>query len=281
MIKAVILCHPSSKSLLNNKYVNNDMVKPIRISCGTTKIKNVHFSEAADFFPTYASLNSALFETSVILTVWEHADQLIGNNHVAILHTDIVPSLPTKQIWGNVLNSINNNHDNVIGMTMPQHYNGMIDDWIVQDNIRLNAKNDPMLLTAFDNNIHVWEFIKRYDYDTYQWCMDTDPRMIYSHQFACSRKIFDKLGSLLINIVNKLRLSDIGLWTPHMFERLIALYLAKIGNPIITRSFWHFSSSGAFGPGHHNLYGPRGRKYYNICSRTVMDIGKRNNENLH
>lgn len=271
MIKAVVLCHPSSKSLLNTNCISNKLVKPIRISCGTTKINNVHYSEANDFFPTYASLNSALFETSVILTVWEHADQLIGENHVAILHTDITPSISPKQIWQNVINSISENDTNIIGMTMPQHYNGMIDDWIVPDTIKLNAKNDPMLLTAFDNNIHIWQFIKKYDYEIYQWCMDTDPRMIYSHQFACSRIIFDKLGEKLLDIVNRLKLSDIGLWTPHMFERLIALYLAKFGNPIITKSFWHFSSSGAFGPGQHNLYGPRGRKYYNICSRNITN----------
>src|SRR4051812_25431073 len=85
---------------------------------------------------------------------------------------------------------------------------------------------------------------------------------------ACSRKTFDELGSRLYAVAHRLRLQDAGFWTPHMFERFIALYLAKIGGPpVLSTCFWHYSSSGAFGPGELSLYGPRPRRYYRLATR--------------
>ena len=266
MINAIVLCHPQSKNLLSKKSFKSDFVSPIKIACGTTKVKDSDYSESADFFPTYASYNSCLFETSVILTVWEHADELIGDNHVAIMHTDIEPHLSPSETWSQLHTCCDG--DGPIGLTVPAAFKGLYES-VILDEHGFYAKNDPMLIHAYDNNIHVWDYIKKYDLDAYEYAMDANPAMIYSHQFICSRQTFDALGARLIRIVNRLRLSDIGFWTPHMFERLIAIYLAKIAKPMITSAFWHYSSSGVFGPGSLSLYGPRGFKYYRTCSRVI------------
>ena len=84
-----MLLHPQSEDILSKRAFNTKLAECVHISCGMTKVKSADLSEANDFFPTYASWNSGLFETSVILTVWEHADEIIGNNNVAIIHSDI------------------------------------------------------------------------------------------------------------------------------------------------------------------------------------------------
>lgn len=269
MIKAVILCHPQSKNLLKKDFITSqDDVESIKIACGTTKPNNVDFYEANDFFPNYASWNSALFETSVLLTVWEHADVLIGDNHVALLHTDIKHHTKPRDTWKYLNNLINQNADRPVGLTVNIAYKSVWKQMEVPESVKIfTPKYDPMCLHPFDNNIRVWDFIKKYDIDLYEWAFDVNPRLIYSHQFLTSRKNFDILGNKLSSIVNKLRLSDVGLWTPHVFERLIALYLAKIDNPILTTAFLHYSSSGIHGPGSFTLYGPRAIKYYKINSR--------------
>lgn len=268
MIKAIVLCHPQSKDLLSKKAFNSSLVESIRISCGTTKVKGVDYSESNDFFPTYASWNSSLFETSVILTVWEHADQLIGDDHVAILHTDTTLHYKSGETWRKISELLDKPNADSVGLTVSSAYDGMWDDWLVPDSAPFTTKHDPMLIHAFDNNIFVWDYIKKYDSDIYDWAMSTYPKMIYTHQFACTRSAFDKLGNRLYGIAQKLRLSDVGFWTPHMFERLIALYLARYcGNPILTTAFWHYASSGSFGPGEFSLYGPRALKFYNTHTR--------------
>lgn len=267
MIKAIILCHPQSKDLLPKKAFNSSLVTPIRIACGTTKPPNVDYYESNDFFPTYAPWNSALFETSVILTVWEHAEQLIGNDHVAIMHTDVIPHFKSGETWKKLHKSLTLEPERPIGITVSAAYQGMWDEWSVPETAPFIPSADPMHIHAFDNGLFVWNFIKKYDQDIYDWAMDVNPKLIYSHQFACTRAIFDYLGNKLYEIANKLRLSDVGFWTPHVFERLIALYLAKYGKPILTTAFWHYSSSGSSGPGAFNLYGPRALKYYRICTR--------------
>lgn len=266
--KAVMLCHPSSKDLCPKSAFRSKLVKLTRIACGTTKPKNADLYESNDFFPTYASLNSGLFETSVILTVWEHADEIIGRNHIAFIHSDIIPNYKATDIWSNINSIINEKEKTAIGLAMPVHLQGIIDEFTITDTKRFNAINDPMNIHSFDNEILVWDYIKKYDRDIYEYAFDINPVMIYSHQFACSRALFDILGNSLCSIVNKLRLSDIGLWTPHMFERLIALYLSKYGSRIIlTSAFWHYCSSSLRGPGELNLYGPRPFKYYRIATR--------------
>jgi hypothetical protein len=272
MITACILYHPQSADLLEPSVFDIPGVNAFRVACGTSKYTSdnpgfTNYSESNDFFPTYASWNSSLFESSVILTAWEHADQLFGDNHVAIMHTDIEPHFKPAEIWDNIHEVLEKDDEASVAITVPSNYRGVMNDWEIPEDFPIRAKNDPMLLHAFDNGIHVWDFIKRYDLDIYTWAMDMNPMMVYSHQFVCSRKTFDKLGNALYKIAHKLRLEDVGFWTPHMFERLIALYLARFGKPTISTAFWHYSSSGTFGPGDYSLYGPRAMKFYRIATR--------------
>jgi hypothetical protein len=267
MITAAVLVHPQSADLIKRTAFNTKHSKGFRIACGTTRPDDIDFSEARDFHPSYSSWNSCLFESSVILTCWEHADKLFDNNHVAFIHTDIEPHFEPLIIWENVCEELDRNSLSSVALTMPTVYQGRFDEWELPEDIPMVAKNDPMLLHSFDNNIHVWDYIKRYDRDIYDFAMDANPRMIYSHQFACTRETFDYLGNCLYKISHRLKLQNVGLWTPHVFERLIALYLAKRGKPIITTAFWHHASSGTFGPGEFNLYGPRAFKCYKIMSR--------------
>lgn len=268
MITAIVLCHPQSVELLNYDVFNNNLVQYHRISCGTTKCPR-SLSESNDFFPTYASLNSILFESSVILTVWEHADDIIGKNDVAFMHTDIVPNISLPNVWEGLSKLVADG--NTVGITMPSSHTGLYNELVVNAS-QYVPKNDPYMLHEFDNNINVWEFIKKYDRDIYDWSMDTQPILIYSHQFMCSRAAFDKLGYRLYEMVQQLNLGDCGLWTPHMFERLIALYLARENNPIVTSAFWHNASSGIVGPGEQCLYGPRPFRYYRISKRYLQTV---------
>lgn len=267
MIKTIMLLHPQSANILSKRAFNTKLVECISISCGTTKVKNADLSEASDFFPTYASWNSALFETSVILTVWEHADQLIGNNNVAILHSDIELHFKASYTWKKINKSLNDDPMSSLALTIPVTYRELWNEWLVPDDAPFIPKYDPYNIHCFDNGIYVWDLIKKYDNDIYDWAFDVQPKMIYSHQFACSRKAFDYLGNKLYNIASKLRFADIGFWTPHMFERLIALYLAYYGEPILTTAFLHHQSSGVYGPGDHNLYGPRPLRFYHTVTR--------------
>jgi hypothetical protein len=231
-------------------------------------VNGADLSESNDFYPTYASWNSALFETSVILTVWEHADQLIGDNDVAIIHSDITMHFKAAETWKRVNKWLRENGKRAVGLTAPSSATGIWDDWTIPNDVQYVPKHDPMLLHSFENGVHVWDYIKIYDPDIYTWAMDTQPRLIYSHQFACTRQTFDYLGSKLYQAAHRLRFQDVGLWTPHMFERLIALYLARYGGePVLSTCFWHVSSSGASGPGKLNLYGPRPRRFFRIRTR--------------
>lgn len=273
MIQAICLCHPQSLDLLPRSAFRSKYAKCARISCGTTKVKDVDYSESNDFFPTYASWNSALFETSVILTAWEHADQLIGQNDVAIIHSDITLHFKAAETWKRISRWLKENNKRSVGLTAPSSSIGVWDDWTIPADVPYVPKFDPMALHSFECDIHIWNYIKEYDHDIYTWAMDTQPRLIYSHQFACTRKTFDYLGGKLFSVAQRLKLRDIGLWTPHMFERLIALYLAFYGGePVLSTCFWHVSSSGAFGPGELSLYGPRPRRFLRL--RTRFNSGK-------
>ncbi len=267
MITAGVLVHPQSADLIKRTAFNTKHCRGFRIACGTTRPDDIDYSEAGHFHPSYACWNASLFESSVILTCWEHADQLFGDDHVAIIHTDIEPHFKPAVIWKNVHEALDEKPMSSVALTMPVAYMGQYEDWEIPMDVPIVAKNDPMLLHAFGNNIHVWEYIKKYDRDIYDFAMDENPRMIYSHQFACTRETFDYLGNCMFKVAHRLRLQDCGLWTPHIFERLVALYLAKRGEPIITAAFWHHASSGTFGPGEYNLYGPRAFKFYKVVSR--------------
>jgi len=277
LITSIVLSHPQSINLLRDSVFRSKLVEKYRIACGTTKPKGADLFESSDFFPTYASWNSCLFETSVILTVWEHADQLIGDNDVAIMHTDIEPHFKPTDIWKKISKWIKENNKRSIGLIAPANAIGLWDDWTIPDDYPVTVDQDPFMRHQFDNDVHVWDFIKDYSLDLWHYAMDVKPSMIYSHQFACSRLTFDHLGNELYKIASRLRLGDIGFWTPHMFERLISLILTKYGgDPILSTAFWHHASSAVAGPGELSLYGPRPLKYYKVSTRanskTIDDV---------
>jgi hypothetical protein len=182
------------------------------------------------------------------------------------MHTDIKPHLSIAETWERL--NIDVQTGRPVGLTAPSRFNGAWNDWHIPEDAQCRPNQDPFYRHPFDNKIHVWEYIKYYDADTYDWAMSEQPRLIYSHQFACSRASFDNLGEKLYQVASRLRLRDIGFWTPHMFERLIALYLVRYGTqPILTTAFWHFASSGIAGPGEQSLYGPRPLRYYKIMPK--------------
>lgn len=267
MIEAFLLCHPQSTDIISKDAFKSKYVRCRRIACGTTKIDNSDLSESGDFFPTYASWNSALFETSVILTIWEHADQLIGDKHVAIMHADVQHHFRASVAWKKVQRLLDKNPDSAIGLTAPARFVGIWDDWLMPDGANCTPHYDPFFRHHFDDGINVWDYIKDYDCDIYDWAMESQPKLIYAHQFACTRKTFDYLGDRLYRIASSLRLRDVGFWTPHMFERLIGLYLARRAEPVLTTAFWHHAASGVGGPGEQILYGPRPLRYYKTADR--------------
>jgi hypothetical protein len=270
--RAFVLCHPQSKDIVKKSAFNSSKVEITRIACGTTKPKNVDLYESGDFSPTYASLNSSLFESSVILTIWEHADSLIGQDNVAILHTDIYPHFKPSFTWNKISETLAADPNGSVGVAVSNAFEYTYNDWLIPESVATQAmtpKRDPMMLHDFDANINIWSIIRKYDEDIYEYAMDVNPSLIYSHQFACTRATFDYLGQRLLNIVRALRLSDIGFWTPHVLERMIALYLSQRGKPYLTTAFWHYYSSGSKGPGDLSLYGPRPFKYYNVGSRIM------------
>ena len=161
MIKAIVLCHPQSKDTLRDKVFDNKLVDKIRIACGTTKPKRADLYESADFSPSYSSWNAALFETSVILTVWEHADVLIKRDHVAFLHTDIKLHFSSNKTWM-LINNMLEESINPIGLTVNTAFDGILSDWVVPDDAPFDCKRDPMRIHAFDSGIHVWDFIKKF-----------------------------------------------------------------------------------------------------------------------
>lgn len=245
--------------LFNSNDYQIDGVEFIKISCGTSKVLDVDLSEANDFYPTYASLNSALFESSVILTVWKHADELLGDSDVMFLHTDIMPNHDMTAIFDNVKANIK---DHNIGMTISCEHKKIFPSLNIANHPIFTIDSDSMMSCEFDSGINVWDLINRYDYEAFQYVMNNKPQMIYSHQFACNREEFDRLGTKLNAVVEKMKFSDVGLWTPHVFERLIGIYLSH--NALLTSSFMHYASSSGVGSGDHKLYGPRPRKYYKI-----------------
>jgi len=234
-----------------------------------SKVPDADFAESNDFSPSYASWNSALFESSVILTVWEHAAELIGDDHVAFLHSDIEPHFG-NQVWHRINAALDERPYRAVGLVAPITQQYIWTKWQIPDTAMLSPKYDPMMLHAFDHSIMVWDLIKKHDRDLFEWAMDEQPKLVYAHQFACSRKAFDALGAYLYKIASQMPMRDAGLWTPHMFERLIALYLARFGGePLLTTSFWHHASSGVYGPGSHSLYGSRPFRYYSIKHRSI------------
>ena len=258
-IDVFVLKHPQSPDLIEQKWFDDESVRMRTISCGSSICK-ADLSEAKDFWPNYASWNSALFETSVILTIWEHISQLTKAHYVAVLHSDITMHRSGKDATLLTWHTVNNMLDNGVplGLTVHQGLAGGLRNTIAPVRLDYRPSNDPMFLNRFDNNISIWECIKKADQDLYDWALSTQPLMIYAHQFCCSISHFMQLGERLKAVASNMRLSDIGLWTPHVFERLVALNLARIGNGSnLCAAFLHHQSSA------HDLYGCRGFRYYN------------------
>lgn len=260
MIDVIILQHPQSPDIITNKLDGDTRCTIHKIACGTSRVGTAHFSESGDFNPNFASLNSCLFESSVILTVWEHLDELVKSDSVAILHTDVEKNYVDEEVW-DVISSYTRTHS--IGLTMPLDHTGLFKDHLLADSSKLRFSNDPYHKHSFDYGIDVWGIVRKIDKELYEWANKENPIMIYSHQFACSKKVFDRLGTNLYKALSRINLADVGLWVPHVFERLIALYLAKFGYIRITDYFKHYGSSGS-GNGNLKLYGPREYKYFKL-----------------
>lgn len=261
-VSAVVLCHPQSAWQLSGNEFTNDLVDSYFIGCGTSKSPHATLSEANDFFPNCASWNTALFESSVIMTVWEHLDNLIKTDYICILHSDIIMNKDPEYTWKTLIEYSNNSA--AVGVTASIGLKQIVHEFDLNYNYTPN--NDPMMVHAFDHNIHIWEYIRKLDSEIYDWAMDVQPILIYTHQFLCPIWMYEKLGNKLYNIASRLELRDVGFWTPHVFERLIALYLAFYSDnkQRLTTAFWHAASSGNLGPGEFTLYGPRCLRYYKI-----------------
>ncbi len=249
-----VLKHPQSQDLYDGE--NSELVRTVRIACGTTVVANADLSEAADFHPTFATWNSTFFETSVLLTVWRHAAELIRTSHVAFLHSDVTQREP----WVETLASADQR--SAIGLTIPWHADPR---GVAVDSDRYRYRRDPMLLHSFDAQMRVWDEVRRLDRDAWEYAEAENPPLVYSHQFLCPTPTFLNLAAYLYKHASRLRFHECGLWTPHVFERLLALWLARHTTTKLTAAFLHHGSSSATGPGEHGLYGPRPLRYLQLC----------------
>jgi hypothetical protein len=261
MIDVIVLQHPQSPDALKGQIDGIENVAVHKIACGTSKIATADYSESGDFNPNFASLNSCLFESSVILTAWEHLDELIKSDVVAVLHTDVQRNYVDEQMWNDIV-QMTKTHS--VGLTMPPDHSLNFKNRLLADTSKLRYKQDPYHVHSFDFGVDVWGIVKTVDKELYEWANRENPLMIYSHQFACSKRTFNKLGINLYKALSRINLADVGLWVPHVFERLIALNLAKLGHVKITDCFRHFGSSGIKGHGELKLYGPREFKYFKL-----------------
>lgn len=266
MINVLFLHHPSSPKTFRLQDFDSERLKVKHINCGFTNEYEQGYREI-DFFPNYASYNSALFETSCILTMWEHIDEMYMNDGpVMISHTDIIPKFSVRETIDYVENI---EGDFAIGTTVPSYDSEKHTKLVIENIDMYRASMDPWKLSLFDGTVDVWGLIKILDKEAWEFSMDTDPVMIYSHQFCASRRVFDNLCLKLSRIATQMRLGQCGLWTPHVFERIIAIRLAMETNPVLLASFSHLSSSGPAGNGAMKLYGPRMHKFLRTTSRMI------------
>lgn len=267
-MNVVFLHHPNSAKTFRLKDFRSRRVNITHLNCGFTNGYKNGYRES-DFFPGYASFNSILFETSCILTMWEHADQLFQDGPVMILHTDITPMVRVADLL-DYLEGLKT--DYVAGLTVPSYHADEYEDMLIPDTNKYRASVDPWRSQNFDGIVDIWELVRMIDPDAWEFAQDTDPIMIYSHQFVASRPLFDELGYHLCQTVTQLKLGQCGLWTPHVFERILAIRLAMLARPRLLAAFSHQSSSGPKGEGALTLYGPRAYKYLRLKSR-VMEHG--------
>jgi hypothetical protein len=261
-----LLYHPQSSVDIPSEFAACPDWRVWRVACGMARHEQADYSEANDFHPNYASRNSAIFETSVILTMWEHADAVFGDDPVCFLHTDVVP----RYTLGDTIAKLRQFalDGQTVGLTVYTDAARLWAETTLPDDHHLRARNDSMIRSPFSAGINVWELLKRHAPDDYQWAMDENPQMVYGHQFMCPRPVFDSLGARLLDFTNRLRLSDVGLWTPHVCERLIAIHLARHSKSVVLSTlFLHRGASSATGPGSYALYGIKGYRHYRTISR--------------
>ena len=272
MIEIFINTHPSTYDCLDMSVFKNDSVRARRIACGMTKPKEFDLSEVSDFFPSYASLNSSIFESSIILTVWEHIETLCKGNYIGFLHTDIKPFFNIKVLWKNLLDDLACGTTS-LGVSFPSEYeSAQQSEWLLKEEYILRPSIDPMFHNRFDLEKSIWDIIKRIDADIYEFAMSKNPDMIYSHMFMTSMNTFDKLGMRLRHALEKLSAAELGLWTPHLFERLVGLYLANISNVKNVCAFTHYAGSSPLKPSAFALYGSRAYKHYKTSRKIFTEI---------
>ena len=264
-INIVFFHHPNSENLIKLKDFRSRRANIIHINCGLTNSYKNGLRES-DFFPGYASYNSILFESSCILTIWEHMHDLFDDSPVMILHTDVISRFRISH----VLDYLEQFKKFAIGLTIPSYKSDDYKELEITDVDQYRCSVDPWRLMKFDVIVDIWGLIRVIDKEAWEFAMDTNPVMIYSHQFAASKDVFDNLGYKLCQMVAQLRLGQCGLWTPHVFERIISIRLAMEVDPKILAAFSHKSSSGPKGDGTLTLYGPRPHKYLRLRSR-IMD----------
>lgn len=260
LLNVVFLHHPHSPNLIRYKDFRSRRINKIHLNCGFTNSFKDGVRES-DFFPSYASHNSILFETSCILTIWEHLDDIAPEGPISFLHTDINP-------LHNVINTVDlllGKKSFVCGLVIPEHHDKH-ESLIIDDVDFYRYSSDPWNIARFDGIVDILDLIRIVDKQSWEFANDTNPVMIYGHQFAVSRDIFNKVAMDVANIVMKLRLSQCGLWTPHVFERIWAIRFAMESNPILLSSFSHKLSSGSR-ESDTQYYGFRRFKYYKTKSR--------------
>lgn len=256
----VFLHHQNSKVTMDFNLIPENF-NVIHLNVGINNSYPNGLKESTDFFPNYACYNSVLFETSAVLTIWEHADSLFVPGPIIISHTDV-----TQRFTFEELLSLTHNGTYSIGTTIPSYVVDEYDELVI-DPTKYTYRLDPWHIADFDGRLDVWGLINTLDPEAAEFALDVDPFMIYSHQFCVDRKTFDALGFALSKAVIPMRLEQCGLWTAHICERLVAIRLAMLNTPILTSMFSHLSSSGPKGPGDLTLYGPRAYKHFRMFSR--------------
>lgn len=262
-LNIVFLHHPNSQLTIDLESIPKQY-NVININVGINSSFKNGYRESSDFHPTYACYNSILFESSCILTVWEHSESLFVDGPVIISHTDVIPRFSFDELL-----SIIPGDNYSIGTTIPSY---IVDKYntLIIDPKEFSYDLDPWQITDFDGYIDIWDLIRKIDPEAADWALQNNPYMIYSHQFMTDRESFEKLGHQLKKIIMPMKLEDCGLWTAHVFERIIAIRLAMLNPPIITSFFSHMSSSGPKGPGSMTLYGPRSYKHFKMFSKSLQ-----------
>jgi hypothetical protein len=206
-------------------------IEDIKIS--DSKDTDADYIASSDFYPTYSAWGSAIGSASVILTVWEHADQLVGNNLVAFLDGRSRMNKTAAETWPALIDVVD--EDTSLGLTSYNCFRG-INDLILPEDFRYF---DAFLNNAFDVNTYIWDMIKKYDIEAYSFAIESKPRIIMNSQFMCTRQVLDVLGYKLLLVVERMRIRDVGMWTEKFISRLLGIYLAQLTVSVYTTAFWH------------------------------------------